>query len=134
MWPQRPNNLVAKWSTQKYNKHRFEKFVSTGAHPLLLLETSLLPNSHCQLTACFKGFHLLYSNGQLIQRLWSRLCMFCGNNMFDCFPSRIFQDPLGGNSMPQALSLLSRSRATVVFNMVRWEQTKNLISRFFIKL
>lgn len=78
---------------------RLKKYLPTGAHPLLLLETPLPPNSNSQLTVCFKLFHLSHSNSQLIQRLWSWFGMFCGSNMLSAYPGRFFMTQLGRNSM-----------------------------------
>ena len=50
---------------------------------------------------------LFHGNGQLIQKLWPTLCMFCCNQMFECVPlGGNFMTQLGRNSVPPASNYL----------------------------
>lgn len=103
------------------HNHKFAKSLPNGIHPLLPLGTSLPPNSCSKLMVCFKPFHLFHSNRQMMQRLWSQLSMFCGNNVGVLALGRFFMTQRGRNGTPQELSLLSLEQ--LVFGYGSCEQT-----------
>lgn len=99
-------------------------------HPILLVGTSLPPNSSSKLTVCFKPFHLFHSNRQMTQGLWSRLSVFCGNNVGVLPLGRFFTTQLRRNGTPQELSLLCLGQ--LVFGYGKpWTDT-NPASRFLL--